>query len=112
MQESDLEYISKHFIRGELRDGVGLLKWLQQLNPSVSEQSPQREPLTSWFRQFERELFINHIFIILRMQSLNVSRLHCGWSDQGSSDFITWSSWLFGMGEAVSLRSSSRVRGQ
>jgi hypothetical protein len=28
MQESDLEYISKHFVRGELRDGVGLLRWL------------------------------------------------------------------------------------
>ena len=36
MQESDLEYISKHFVRGELRDGVGLLRWLQQLNPSDS----------------------------------------------------------------------------
>ena len=36
MEEADLDYISKHFVRGQLRDGMGLLKWLQELNPSDS----------------------------------------------------------------------------
>jgi hypothetical protein len=36
MQESDLEYITQHFVRGEHRDGKGLLEWLKSHNPSDS----------------------------------------------------------------------------
>ena len=36
MEEADLDYISKNFVRGGLRDEMGMLRWLQQLNPSDS----------------------------------------------------------------------------
>jgi hypothetical protein len=36
MQESDLEYITQHFVRGEHRDGKGLLEWLKSHNPADS----------------------------------------------------------------------------
>ena len=36
MQEADLKYITQHFVRGEHRDGKGLLEWLKSHNPSDS----------------------------------------------------------------------------
>ena len=36
MQEADLGYIAEHFVRGEHRDGKGLLEWLKSHNPSDS----------------------------------------------------------------------------
>jgi hypothetical protein len=36
MQEADLGYITEHFVRGEHRDGKGLLEWLKSHNPSDS----------------------------------------------------------------------------
>ena len=36
IQEADLGYIAEHFVRGEHRDGKGLLEWLKSHNPADS----------------------------------------------------------------------------